>query len=36
VETIQKYMAGEKTPPVILIPPAIYAKSDADKDSSLK
>ena len=36
VQTIEKYLAGEKPPAQILIPPALYTKADADKDASLK
>jgi ribose transport system substrate-binding protein len=36
VQTIAKYMAGEKTPPQILIPTGLYKKADADKDPALK
>ena len=36
VQTIEKYMAGEKPVPVILIPPTLYTKAEADKDGSLK
>lgn len=31
-ENIQKYLAGEKTPPEILIPTGLYRKADAEKD----
>jgi ribose transport system substrate-binding protein len=36
IQTIQKYMAGEKVEPVTLIPATTYTKVDADKDASLK
>jgi ribose transport system substrate-binding protein len=36
IQTIAKYMAGEKTPPEILIPTGLYKKADADKDAALK
>ncbi|MEP6755115.1 MAG: substrate-binding domain-containing protein [Chthonomonadales bacterium] len=35
VQSIVKYMAGEKTPPQILIPTTLYRKADADKDPLL-
>lgn len=36
VQTIVKYMAGEKVEPEILIPTNLYRKADADKDPTLK
>ena len=36
IQTIEKYMAGEQSPAQILIPPTLYTKADADKDSTLK
>ena len=36
IQTIAKYMAGEKVPPEILIPTALYRKSDAEKDPTVK
>jgi ribose transport system substrate-binding protein len=36
VQTIAKYMAGEKVEPQILIPTGLYKKADAEKDPSLK
>ena len=35
IQSIVKYMAGEKTPAQILIPTTLYHKSDADKDPLL-
>ena len=36
IQTIAKYMAGEKVEPQTLIPTGLYRKADAEKDSSLK
>lgn len=36
VQTITKYMAGEKVAPQVLIPTALYYKADAQKDPALK
>lgn len=36
IQTIAKYMAGEKVDRQILIPTGLYKKADAQKDSSLK
>ena len=36
VEAIVKYFEGEKLPPEILIPTALYRKADAEKDATLK
>ncbi|MEI6234220.1 MAG: substrate-binding domain-containing protein [Planctomycetota bacterium] len=36
MQTIVNHFDGEKVPPEILIPTAIYRKADAEKDSSLK
>lgn len=36
IESIKKYMAGEKVAAVKLIPASVYTKADADSDSSLK
>ena len=36
VQTIAKYMAGEKVEPQQLIPTGLYRKADAEKDSTLK
>lgn len=36
IQTIQKYMAGEKVAPQTLIPASTYLKADADKDAGLK
>ena len=36
IQTITKYMAGEKVPPEVLIPTALYRKADAEKDPSVK
>ncbi len=36
VQTITKYLEGEKVPPEILIPTRLYYKADADKDPALK
>lgn len=36
VDTIAKYMAGEKVPSQVLIPTSIYTKADASKDPSLR
>ena len=36
VQTIMKYLDGEKVPPEILIPTRLYYKADAEKDPALK
>lgn len=36
VQTIAKYQDGEKVPPQVLIPTALYHKADAEKDPLLK
>ena len=36
VQTIMKYLNGEKVAPEILIPTKLYYKADAEKDPSLK
>ncbi len=36
VQTIMKYLEGEKVPPEILIPTRLYYKADAEKDPALK
>lgn len=36
VETIHKYLSGEKVEATTLIPATLYTKADADKDASLK
>jgi len=36
VQQIRRYLDGDDVPPQILIPTALYRKSDAEKDSSLK
>jgi ribose transport system substrate-binding protein len=36
IQTIARYMAGEKVEPEVLIPTALYRKADAEKDSALK
>jgi ribose transport system substrate-binding protein len=36
VQTIMKYLNGEKVPPEILIPTKLYYKADAEKDPLLK
>lgn len=36
VQTITKYQNGEKVPPQVLIPTALYYKADAEKDPVLK
>jgi ribose transport system substrate-binding protein len=36
IQTILKYMSGEKVEPVILLPATTYIKEDADKDDTLK
>ncbi|HLJ56599.1 MAG TPA: substrate-binding domain-containing protein [Chthonomonadaceae bacterium] len=36
IQSVGKYMAGEKVPPVNLIPAGTYKKADAVKDASLK
>jgi ribose transport system substrate-binding protein len=36
IQTIAKYMAGEKVEPEILIPTGLYRKADAEKDPTLK
>jgi ribose transport system substrate-binding protein len=36
MQTIVKHFDGEKVPPEILIPTAVYRKADADKDPTLK
>lgn len=36
IQTITKYMAGEKVPSEILIPTALYRKVDAEKDPTVK
>lgn len=36
VRSIMKYLAGDKVDAQILIPPALYTKADADKDTTLK
>jgi ribose transport system substrate-binding protein len=36
VRAIVKHFAGERTPPEILIPTALYRKADGEKDPSLK
>ncbi|MBW3622296.1 MAG: substrate-binding domain-containing protein [Armatimonadetes bacterium] len=36
METVNKYMAGEKVPAQKLIPASTYTRADADKDPSLK
>jgi ribose transport system substrate-binding protein len=35
IQSIVKYMAGEKVPPQTLIPTTLYTKEDADKDPAL-
>lgn len=36
IQSIARYMSGEKVPPKNLIPAGLYLKADADKDTSLK
>ena len=36
IQTINKYLAGEKVPAQNLIPASAYTKADADKDTTLK
>jgi ribose transport system substrate-binding protein len=36
VQSIVKYLSGEKVPPEILVPTSLYRKADADSDPALK
>ncbi len=36
IQSVAKYLAGEKLEPQVLIPTGLYKKADADKDSTLK